>query len=107
MTLNLQVLMFALEKAVSCYQLGFEPEVDIPIEITGLRPGEKLFEELLLAEEGLQTTKNKKIYVAQPVFTDMAMLIREIDYLKEVIATNADEVFDYIQLLVPTYKKAQ
>ena len=110
-----EIFVLDMGEPVKIYELaknlirlsGFEPGVDIPIEFTGLRLGEKLFEELLLAEEGLQTTKNNKIFVAQPVCTDLAMLNREIEYLKEVIATNADEVFDYIQLLVPTYKKAQ
>jgi FlaA1/EpsC-like NDP-sugar epimerase len=82
---------------------GFEPDVDIKIEFTGLRPGEKLYEELLMAEEGLQATKHDKIFVAQPVFTDLAMLKREIECLKEIIMTNADGVMDYIKNIVPTY----
>jgi FlaA1/EpsC-like NDP-sugar epimerase len=85
---------------------GFEPDVDIKIEFTGLRPGEKLYEELLMAEEGLQATKHDKIFVAQPVFTDLAMLKREIECLKEIIMTNADGVMDYIKNIVPTYKRA-
>ncbi|MCX7749869.1 MAG: polysaccharide biosynthesis protein [Clostridia bacterium] len=84
---------------------GFEPEVDIKIEFTGLRPGEKLYEELLLAEEGLQSTVNDKIFVAQPLFVDFALLKREIDYLKEIIMTDADSVKDYIQKIVPAYTK--
>lgn len=86
---------------------GFEPDVDIKIEFTGLRPGEKLYEELLMAEEGLEATRNDKIFVAQPVATDLAMLKREIDCLKEIIMTNADGVMDYIQTIVPTYKRAE
>lgn len=86
---------------------GFEPDVDIKIEFSGLRPGEKLYEELLLAEEGLEATRNDKIFVAQPVATDLAMLKREIDCLKEIIMTNADGVKDYIQTIVPTYKRAE
>jgi len=86
---------------------GFEPDEDIKIVFTGLRPGEKLYEELLLAEEGLQATKHDKIYVAQPVFTDLALLKREIEVLKEIITNNADGVMDYIQTIVPTYKKAE
>lgn len=86
---------------------GFEPDVDIKIEFTGLRPGEKLYEELLMAEEGLKATKHDKIYVAQPVFTDLAMLKREIEHLKEIVMTNADGVMDYIKTIVPTYKKAE
>ncbi len=45
---------------------GFEPEVDIKIEITGLRPGEKLYEELLMDEEGLRKTSHEKIFIAKP-----------------------------------------
>lgn len=86
---------------------GFEPDTDIKIEVTGLRPGEKLYEELLLDEEGLQSTVNDKIFVAQPVFTDLALLKREIDHLKEVIMTDADGIMNYVQMIVPTYKKAQ
>jgi FlaA1/EpsC-like NDP-sugar epimerase len=82
---------------------GFEPGVDIAIEFTGLRPGEKLYEELLLAEEGIKATKNNKIYVVQPLYTDLAMLKREIDYLKDIIITNADEAKDYIKVIVPNY----
>ena len=85
---------------------GFEPDVDIKIEFTGLRPGEKLYEELLLAEEGVQATKNDKIYVAQPLHTDLAILRREIECLKDIILTNADEVRDYIKVIVPNYKQS-
>jgi FlaA1/EpsC-like NDP-sugar epimerase len=85
---------------------GFEPEVDIKIEFTGLRPGEKLYEELLMAEESLEATKNNKIFVAQPVFTDLALLKREIECLKEIIMENTDGLVEYIKIIVPTYKKA-
>lgn len=86
---------------------GFEPDVDIKIEFTGLRPGEKLYEELLLAEEGIQATKNNKIYIAQPLHTDLAILRREIEYLKEIMGTNAEEARDYIRVIVPNYKCAE
>jgi FlaA1/EpsC-like NDP-sugar epimerase len=86
---------------------GFEPDQDIKIEVTGLRPGEKLYEELLMDEEGLKSTANKKIFVAKPVFTDLVMLKRELDRLKEIIMTDANEVMEYVQMIVPTYKKAQ
>ena len=86
---------------------GFDPDEDIKIEFTGLRPGEKLYEELLMAEEGLQATKHDKIFVAQPVHTDLAILKREIDCLKEIVINNTDDVMDYIRNIVPTYKKAE
>jgi FlaA1/EpsC-like NDP-sugar epimerase len=84
---------------------GFEPDEDIEIVFTGLRPGEKLYEELLMAEEGLKATKHDKIFVAKPVFTDLALLQREIDILKDIIVKNADGIMDYIKNIVPTYKK--
>lgn len=84
---------------------GFEPDVDIKIEFTGLRPGEKLFEELLLAEEGIQATKNNKINVAQPLHSDLAILRREIECLREIIMTNAENARDYIKVIVPNYKQ--
>lgn len=85
---------------------GFEPDVDIKIEFTGLRPGEKLYEELLLAEEGVQATKHNKIFVAQPLHSDMAILMREIECLKDIIINNSDEVMDYMKVIVPNYKQS-
>ncbi len=82
---------------------GFEPDEDIKIEFTGLRPGEKLFEELLLAEEGIQATKNNKIFVAQPLHTDLAILRREIECLKDIITNNAEEAREYMKVIVPNY----
>jgi len=86
---------------------GFEPDVDIKIEYTGLRPGEKLYEELLLNEEGLQSTKYNKIFIAKPIHIDLAMLKRELECLKDIVITNSDGISDYIKLIVPTYKKVQ
>ncbi|MCX7842206.1 MAG: polysaccharide biosynthesis protein [Clostridia bacterium] len=86
---------------------GFEPEVDIKIEFTGLRPGEKLYEELLLAEEGLEATKNNKIFVAQPVNTDLELLRRQIEHLTEIMMSSSENVMDYVGHMVPTYKKAE
>jgi FlaA1/EpsC-like NDP-sugar epimerase len=85
---------------------GFEPEDDIKIEFTGLRPGEKLYEEILLTEEGLQTTKNKKIHIAKPISAELDALMKEIKYLKEIIMTNADGVKDFVENIVPNYKKS-
>ena len=85
---------------------GFEPDLDMKIEYTGLRPGEKLYEELLMAEEGLESTKNDKIFVAQPMHTDYIMLKREIDILIDNTKVNEKAVFEYMKVIVPTYKKA-
>lgn len=85
---------------------GFEPDIDIKIEFTGLRPGEKLFEELLLAEEGVQATKNDKIFVAQPLHTDLAILKREIECLSEILINNTDGVREYMKVIVPNYNSS-
>jgi FlaA1/EpsC-like NDP-sugar epimerase len=82
---------------------GFEPEEDIDIEITGLRPGEKLYEELLMDEEGLSSTQNEKIFIAKPTFSDMEYLMKEIECLKEMVMLHSDDVKDYIKSIVPTY----
>lgn len=82
---------------------GFEPDVDVKIEFTGLRPGEKLYEELLMAEEGLQATKNDKIFIAQPTAIDYAMLKAEINGLKDILMTNTEAIGEFIQNIVPTY----
>ncbi|MFZ5989350.1 MAG: polysaccharide biosynthesis protein [Bacillota bacterium] len=86
---------------------GFEPDVDIKIEYTGLRPGEKLYEELLLNEEGLESTKCNKIFIAKPIYIDLALLIRELDCLKDIVMTNSEGISDYVKLIVPTYKKVE
>ncbi|HEX9058778.1 MAG TPA: polysaccharide biosynthesis protein, partial [Clostridia bacterium] len=86
---------------------GFEPGVDIKIEFSGLRPGEKLYEELLLAEEGLRATKNNKIHIAKPVNTDIELLRRQISNLKDIIWGDAEGIMEYVECIVPTYKKAQ
>ncbi len=91
---------------------GFEPDEDIKIEFTGLRPGEKLYEELLMAEEGLKATRNDKIFVAHPVATDLAVLRRELEILKDITLTGSrdvcdEDVFEYVKSIVPTYCKAE
>lgn len=84
---------------------GFEPEIDIPIEIVGLRPGEKLYEELLMDEEGLENTTHDKIFVGKPVFTDLKLLHRELDILLEHLWSGPEEIKDYMEKIVPTYKR--
>lgn len=88
---------------------GFEPYEDIDIEITGLRPGEKLYEELLMNEEGLQATKHNKIFIAKPLHTDYELLKRELEILSAKIykTSSHQEIKEYVKVLVPTYKMAQ
>lgn len=85
---------------------GFEPDVDIPIEITGLRPGEKLFEELLLDEEGLSATKHDKIFIGKPTFTDYKFLLRSLDEANRIIKNGTDEdIKAYVKTIVPNYRE--
>ncbi len=84
---------------------GYEPYVDIPIEFTGLRPGEKLYEELLMGEEGLQETPNQLIHIGKPIKFDMEWLRERLNELYEV--ANHDEnakIRDMVKELVPTYR---
>ncbi|WP_352419492.1 nucleoside-diphosphate sugar epimerase/dehydratase [Proteiniborus sp.] len=83
---------------------GFEPDEDIPIVFTGLRQGEKLFEELLLDEEGMRSTAHEKIFIGKPVFTDYKLMLKSIDTLKEIIdGSDCAALRDYVQQIVPTY----
>ncbi|WP_427337959.1 polysaccharide biosynthesis protein [Caloranaerobacter sp. DY30410] len=85
---------------------GFEPDVDIPIEFIGLRPGEKLYEELLLDEEGITSTRHEKIFIGKPTFNDYKLLIKKLDNLKNVMnSCSDDELKNYISEIVPTYKR--
>ncbi len=78
---------------------------DINIEYVGLRPGEKLYEELLMAEEGLQKTKNSKIYIGKPIDFDMKQFINNLEKLKILSATNdSDAIFNFMASVVNTYK---
>lgn len=84
---------------------GFEPYKDIPIVITGLRNGEKLYEELLLDGEGILSTNHEKIFIAKPQFKDYELLVEEVEELKRItINGNIQEVKDYLQKIVPNYK---
>ncbi len=88
--------------------LGYEPNVDIPIEITGLRPGEKLYEEILMSEEGLTSTKHDKIFITKPMSITMEELDEKLEKLKELLKLEKDEnseVKKYIKEIVPTFKE--
>ncbi len=83
---------------------GFEADVDIKIEFTGLRPGEKLYEELLMVEEGLTATKHEKIFIGKPMFSDLDTLRKELDNLKRILMGSDEGLVEYMERLVPTYK---
>lgn len=83
---------------------GFEPEKDIEIRITGLRPGEKLYEEVLMSEEGMRVTAHKKIFAAQPAHYNIDVLKEKIEELRFVAeAGNREEIKKKLQEIVPTY----
>ncbi|MEG0873104.1 MAG: nucleoside-diphosphate sugar epimerase/dehydratase [Clostridia bacterium] len=85
---------------------GYEPNVDIQIEIIGLRPGEKLYEELLMSEEGLIKTKHEKIFVAQPTDMNIEELEQKIERLKQCVKENKfekEQVKEVLKEAVPTY----
>jgi len=83
---------------------GLEPDVDIEIKYTGLRPGEKLYEELLMAEEGLTATKHEKIHIGRPLDIDMDELAKELVKLKFVLTGPTEGLIEFIKEMVPTYK---
>lgn len=108
---NGQIFVLDMGEPVRIYDLavnlirlsGFEPGVDIKIEITGLRPGEKLFEERLMAEEGLQRTPNGLINIARPILFDEANFFAKLTDLYEAAYAETDDMKTLVSELVPTY----
>ena len=84
---------------------GFEPDVDIRIEYTGLRPGEKLYEELLMKEEGLQETANKLIHIGKPIEMDDERFKQQLERLDAACKAEVDNMKDIVAEIVPTYKR--
>ena len=82
---------------------GYEPEKDIKIEIVGLRPGEKLYEELLMDEEGLQETENKKIHIGKPIEIDENKFFIDLKRLIEKAEDNMADIRKDIKKICPTY----
>lgn len=85
---------------------GFEPDVDIPVIYTGLRPGEKLFEELLMNDEGLDKTANELIFIGHFNDFDRDTLLERLDELDSASRENSAEIRALLQRLVPTYHPA-
>lgn len=83
---------------------GFEPYEDIDIQFTGLRPGEKLYEELLMAEEGLQETKHSLIHIGKPLAFDEEEFLSQLEELKKVVKLEPDAIRRRIKEMVPTYQ---
>ena len=82
---------------------GYEPEKDIKIDVIGLRPGEKLYEELLMDEEGLQETENKKIHIGKPIEFDEEAFLIKLDRLIDKAEDNMADIRKDIKDICPTY----
>ena len=106
-----QIFVLDMGEPVKIYDLaynliklsGFEPDVDIEIKCTGLRPGEKLFEERLMAEEGLQKTANGLINIAQPIPVDEDKFWVALQSLDEEAHKESEKMKEWVKELVPTY----
>jgi FlaA1/EpsC-like NDP-sugar epimerase len=87
---------------------GLEPDVDIEIKFTGLRPGEKLYEELLTKEEGLQKTKNEKIFILKPKEVPNGELLKQLEELRNFLVLNDKEkLIEKLKEIVPEYKNPE
>ncbi|EGT3616448.1 polysaccharide biosynthesis protein [Clostridium perfringens] len=109
-----EIFVLDMGKPVKIYDLtrdliklsGFEPEKDIKIEISGLRPGEKLYEELLMNEEGLTKTRHEKIFIGKPGKYDLERLKLGIKALIDISELGDDEILKTaLQFIVKTYKR--
>ncbi|MBP5598284.1 MAG: polysaccharide biosynthesis protein [Pseudobutyrivibrio sp.] len=86
---------------------GLTPDVDIKIEYTGLRPGEKLYEEKLMAEEGMKTTDNKLIFIGKPIEMDDEQFKIKLAKLDDDSKEDDENIRKYVMDIVPTYKPAE
>ena len=85
---------------------GFLPDVDIKIEYSGLRPGEKLYEEKLMDSEGLERTENKLIHICKPIDFDPIKLIKSVSDLMDDCYNEDERIREYVMSIVPTYHPA-
>ena len=82
---------------------GHRPDEDIQIVFTGLRPGEKLYEEMLMKEEGMQETANKLIHIGKPIQMDEEKFLKQLEEIKEHVVEEPDDIREWVQRMVPTY----
>ena len=108
-----EIFVLDMGKPVKIYEMaenlirmkGYKPNEDIMIEVTGLRPGEKLYEELLMDEEGLTKTANEKIFVGHPIAMDEMKFFEELDELIDCSKENGDHIQDRIEEICTTYRR--
>ncbi len=84
---------------------GYKVDEDIKIEFTGLRPGEKLYEEMLMDEEGLRDTANSQIHIGKPLDIDRDRFFSQLIELKKAAYVESPDIREYVKAIVPTYKK--
>ena len=96
------VKIYDLAKKLIRYK-GYEPNVDISIKITGLRPGEKLYEELLMEEEGLKSTPNKLIHIGKPIEMNDKEFFKKLDKLISASYKNNNDIKEKVATIVDTY----
>lgn len=82
---------------------GFKPYEEIKIEFTGLRPGEKLYEELLMSEEGLEATENSLIHIGKPIDMDEETFLETLDKMKDAMYDERNDIRELVKSIVPTY----
>lgn len=82
---------------------GYRVGEDIEIKFTGLRPGEKMYEELLMDEEGLKKTANKMIFIGKPIEFDMDVFVEQLENLGEVAKQETVDIREIVKKIVPTY----
>ena len=83
---------------------GYEPGVDIQMAYTGLRPGEKLFEEKLMAEEGMLKTDNELIHIGKPIPFDKEVFLTQLEELAEASYENSDHIIEMVEKIVMTFR---
>ena len=85
---------------------GMKPDIDIKVEYTGLRPGEKLYEEKLMAEEGLKKTRNELIHIGCPIPFEVETFLKELQTLMDMAYANAEDIRKKVEEVVRTYHPA-
>ena len=83
---------------------GLRPDEDIKIQYTGLRPGEKLYEELLMAEEGLRKTAHEKIFIGKPLEFDQEKFLKQLEQLKKEAYQDGNHIRESVKEIVETYQ---
>lgn len=86
---------------------GYTPGVDMEIKITGLRPGEKLYEEMLMKEEGMQETENHRIHIGKPIPMDDKWFLKELQILDEESKAESMNIKELVKTVVPEYRDAE